>query len=461
MIRDIADRLELFIDSYLIERLDRAALTPHEPRDEGPVLHYDQPWEGVFSHALAAMRCPGQFRLYYRGMPPVKDGDRAECTCVAFSDDGVHWTRPELGLYELHGRRDNNAVLADLPPFSHNFMPFLDARPGVPDDERFKAVAGIHRTGLHAFASGDGLRWRALQDEPILTSEAFAFDSPNLAFWSDAEQRYVCYFRTWKNKVRWISRAESEDFLHWSPPQEMRILHQGRPAPIEHLYTNATQPYSRAPHIYIALPRRFMPGRRVLSDEEAERLGVYESQRDSCSDVVLLTSRGGDTYERPFLEAYLRPGADRRNWTSRPGTVAAGLLQTGPREMSFFRNSGYGSPDNHARRFSLRLDGFVSVRAGYAGGELLTRPLTFAGARLHLNYSTSAAGSVRVEAQDEQGDPLPGFELDQCLELVGDEIDRIVSWRAGSDMSALAGRPVRLRIALQDADLFSIQWRPR
>ena len=76
-----------------------------------------------------------------------------------------------------------------------------------------------------------------------------------------------------------------------------------------------------------------------------------------------------------------------------------------------------------------------------------------------MNYATSAAGGVRVEVQDENGSPLPGYALGDCPEIIGDEIARIVSWKIGSNVSALAGRPVRLRFAMRDADLYSIRFR--
>jgi len=455
---DIGSRRELFVDHFLIGRLDGAALAMHEPRDEGIVLRYDRPWENVYAIGGAAIKFGDEFRIYYRGMPPVQDGHADECTCLAVSSDGCEWAKPNLGQFELHGTRDNNAILAHQTPFSHNFMPFLDTRPGVPADEQFKAVAGIHKTDLCLFASGDGIEWRRLGDKPGITSEAFAFDSPNLAFWSEAEGQYVCYFRTWKNKLRWISRATSDDFRNWGSTEEMVFRHGDGLATPEHLYTNGTHPYLRAPHIYVALPRRFMEGRTVLSDEEADKLGVSPAQRSACSDAVFMTSRGGNVYDRTFMEAFMRPGEDRCNWSSRPGTIAANVVQTGPREMSLYRNGHYGAPTNHMRRYSLRLDGFVSVQAPYAGGEMVTKPFTFDGSQLTLNFDTSAAGGMRVEVQDEHGAAIPGFSLDESVELVGDEIDRVVSWNSGSGVSQLAGQPVRLRLQMKDADVYSLRF---
>jgi len=60
--------------------------------------------------------------------------------------------------------------------------------------------------------------------------------------------------------------------------------------------------------------------------------------------------------------------------------------------------------------------------------------------------------------QDAEGRAIPGFSLDEADEIVGDEIARTVTWAGRSDVSALAGRPVRLRFALKDADLYAIQF---
>ena len=107
---------------------------------------------------------------------------------------------------------------------------------------------------------------------------------------------------------------------------------------------------------------------------------------------------------------------------------------------------------------TLRLDGFVSAFGPMKGGELITKPLKFAGSKLTLNFSTSAAGSVRVEIQDAGGTAIEGFALADCPDVFGDAIERTVTWKGGADVSALAGRPVRLRFQLKDADLYSFRF---
>ena len=109
-------------------------------------------------------------------------------------------------------------------------------------------------------------------------------------------------------------------------------------------------------------------------------------------------------------------------------------------------------------RYTLRPDGFVSVHADAAGGEFVTRPLTFTGKTLEINYSTSAAGTVRVEIQDAAGKPIPGFALADCPDIFGDRLEQIVEWKQGSDLGKLTGQPVRLRFVLSDADLYAIRF---
>ena len=118
-------------------------------------------------------------------------------------------------------------------------------------------------------------------------------------------------------------------------------------------------------------------------------------------------------------------------------------------------------PSVRISRYTLRTDGFVSVNAGFAGGGFTTPALVFEGDELELNYATSAVGSVRVEVQDAGGGPLPGFALDTCPEIFGDEIEGVVRWADGGDVGALAGRPVRLRFVMKDADVFAFRFREK
>ncbi|MFC2123383.1 hypothetical protein ACFLU5_01125 [Bacteroidota bacterium] len=454
---NIGSQLELFVDTLLIHEFKNVRLHLHEPKDEGTVLIFDKPWEGPFCGYATIIKDHNKYRFYYRGLPEAgRDGSETETTCYAESDDGIQWTKPNLGIYEVSGTYNNNVILANDAPFSHNFCPFRDTKDGIPPGEKFKAVAGTKETGLVGFISADGIHWEKIKGESIFTKGIF--DSQNVVFWSRNEDCYVCYFRTWTQDgysgIRTVSRTTSKDFIHWSDPVYMNF---GDTQP-EHLYTNQTHPYFRAPHIYIATAARFMPERQILTERQAQQLNVNPKYFKDCSDVIFMTSRGGTTYNRIFMEAFIKPGIGLQNWVSRSNYPVLNIVQTGSNEMSIYVNQNYAQPTSHIRRYSLRIDGFVSITAPHDGGEFLTKPIIFDGKNLYLNYATSAAGRIQVEIQEIDGRPITGYSLTDANVLIGNEIRRIVTWKDRIDLSEISGEPVRLLFKMKDADLYSLKF---
>ena len=444
---NIGSRLELFVDGYLIERLDGVSLRLHEPEAREVVFEFNAPWEGRGSAYATVFEDEGRYRMYYRGSGDVPDGTAGERACMAESDDGVVWTRPELGLFEYRGSNANNIIWTESPN-THNFAPFRDTNPACPSHERYKALAygalSKEDRALAGFVSSDGARWKKMVGGERLITEG-AFDSLNIAFWDEVAGCYVCYLRDFTEGVRAIRRSVSEDFRTWSKPEWF----QYGDAPLEQFYTNAVIPYPRAPHIYLSFPKRFVPKRHL----------VKEHNHPGVSDGVFMSSRDGVHWDRTFLEAFVRPGRDRNNWTQRSNMAAWGILRTSEDELSMYYSEHYHHLTNRLRRRTLRLDGFVSVHADGKGGDLITRPLIFEGSELVLNVATSAAGSVAVEIQDEGSRALPGYALSECSEFYGDEIEYVVRWARGPEVSGLIGRPVRLRFSMRDADLYSIRFR--
>jgi len=458
---DQGNRRELFVDRHRIESLSGSArLMLHAPQPAEIAMRFDAPWEGPVSCYVTVFRDGDKLRMYYRSYWTADDAidptngaiktttqTGLQFACLAESNDaGRTFTRPKLGLYEFEGSKDNNII---LPHRSHNFAPFKDDRPGVPGDERYKALmtkgspfptGTVSGRGLAALVSPDGIHWRAASHNTVLTDGTF--DSHNVAFWDPNHREYRSYFRIYPNKIREVGWARSDDFKSWS---ETTAIDQGD-APIEEFYTNATLPYFRAPHFYFAFPKRLMPSR---SGREGHR---------GLSDAVFLSSRDGAHFDRTFMEALIRPGRDELNWGDRSTMPAWGLVQTGPDEMSIFYSQHYRYPSSHIRRGFWRLDGIASLHTDAAPGELVTNPFTFAGNKLTLNYATSAAGSVQVEIQDAAGAPIPGFTLADAPETFGDKIDAPFAWKQGADVSRLAGKPVRLRFVARDADVYSYQF---
>jgi len=298
--------------------------------------------------------------------------------------------------------------------------------------------------------------------QPDLVSHLHGcFDGGNTMFWSAAEQQYVFYYRIF-DQGRSMARATSPDLQHWTESVPMAYGE----APREQFYINNTQPYFRAPHLYVAPAARFMEGRRAITEAQGAAVGLvsaigafqWDWTRD-CSDAVLLTSRAGSTrYDRTFMETFIRPGLGASNWVSRTNYPVTGILPCGPDRMMMFVTRHYLQNSWHIERLLLRTDGFASVTAPWRGGQMLTKPLLFSGQELEINYRTSAPGFVRVEIQDTAGQPISGYTLADCPEIIGDEIERRVAWKQGADVSRLAGQPVRLRFVMKDADLFALRF---
>lgn len=186
------------------------------------------------------------------------------------------------------------------------------------------------------------------------------------------------------------------------------------------------------------------------------------------SDGLFMSSRDGRLFKR-WGCAFLRPGLQRERWVNRNNMTAWGVVETepefagAPRELSLYSTESYYSQTAaRLRRMTMRLDGFVSAQADEKGGTLETRPLTFSAqegkAALLVNLATSVAGQLRCEIRDESGRPLPGFALAECKPLYGDGIELAVVWKGGSDVSALAGKPVSLLFELTDADLYAYRF---
>lgn len=442
---DIGSRLELFVDDFLIERMDGVTQELHSPIPHEVVLELDRPWEGPISYDPVVILDQGRYRMWYRA-----GGDRDQRTAYAESPDGIHFKRVRVGQIEFGGTKDNNIVIDGSAAMA--VCVFKDGNPETPDDERYKATGVGRPVGgrdtIAALASSDGLRWRPLQEAPILMAPKDSspwFDSHNIFFWDNEKSRYAGYLRGWiEPGIRSIRWASSPDFRTWT---DLTLIDTGD-SPPEHLYKNACQPYWHAPHIYLMSPKRFVP----------ERKAVPEHPHEGVSDAVFMSSRDGHHWDRRFMEAFLRPGPDPDNWTERNMYIGPNVVPTGPNEMSLYFVEHYRHASCRIRRGVLRTDGFVSIRAGYAPGELLTKPLMFDGGKLLINYATSAVGSVRVEIQDPEGRPFPGHTLDEADEVYGDHTERAVTWHNRSDVRALVGQPVRLRFVLKDVDLYALRF---
>jgi len=459
---DLGSKRELFIDKHMIEKMHNTKILFHtpikQPLSKSPLKK---------TAYATVIKTKKHYIAYYRANDPTytgikKTGYPNKLTKYALSKDGINWAYPK-----------NNIILKE-PPFTHNFSPFLDSNPKVKKNERFKALAGVddtllkrlqslpsaksnnktlqetlaflgypenYKSGLYSFVSSDGIHWKRKSKKPVITvpKSMKAFDSQNVSFWSEEEKCYVCFYRSWemkrnkKNKkpyrVRTISKTTSKDFIHWTKAIKIEANLHG-----EQLYTTQAHPYFRSPHIYIALPTRFM------------------SHRKGSTDIMLMSMRPGNSYfDRELKEAYIKPGLDKRRWKNRANYVALNVVPTRKNEISIYHSKSQ-------YRYTLRTDGFASIHAGYQKGYVLTKPFVFKGNDLIVNYSTSAAGSLKVEIINSQGKPIEGFTVNDCEIMIGDKINQAIVWKGEKDLTLLRGKVVQLKFYMKECDLYSYKF---
>jgi len=480
----IGARRELFLDNELVDRLiGKAEMRLHHPDPKEIVLVHDAPWEGSGSGYHSVFQDGSLYRMYYKawqidvGPGTVRTNSHPLFCCYAESDDGIHWRKPELGNVEFQGSKANNIAIGSevkgpLHIDAGHPAVFKDENPNASTDAKYKAFVRSEKpNGLIPFKSPDGLHWTPMSDGPVIT--AGAFDSQNLAFWDPNLGAYRAYWRIFTGvgkgrSVRAIRTATSKDFLKWENQADVTYVD----SPHEELYTNQVKPYYRAPHLLIGFPSRYTerswsPSLKALPEwqERENRAGASKRYGTAITDALIMASRDGVRFRR-WNESFLRPGIERvGTWNYGHQYLAWHVVETksgvedAPNELSLYASENYWTGKSSVvRRYTLRLDGFVSLNAPMSGGELITKPLTFDGSQLRLNAATSAAGSIRVELMDVKGKTIPGFGVTDCEEYFGDSLDRPISWKEKTDVSSLAGKPIRVRFVLNDADVYAFRF---
>lgn len=519
-------RLELLIDDHMIEKKINVMRRVHEPVPGDIAIKFDQPWEGNVSAYYTVIReTKDWLRLYYRAgsidinalklRRTVTNGQR---TCYAESrDGGMTWVKPTLGLFEYpseSGNTANNIIWVDERS-TENFTPFKDTNPNCDPNMVYKAIGSrLNPYLLYAMVSSDGINWRMIREDPILTIYHGKFDTQNVVFWNNITNKYMMFYRDCidrrTNAGRGIKVATSDNFINWSGFLWLNWTTDRFSQEEYQLYTNSIQQYYRAPHIMVGFPNRF----------NQERVGHPGHPQTGVFDSILISSRDGINWSRTS-EAIFRPGQQKKRWASRNNLMALNMYESRSRiddtipELTILTSEGYYLDVCSLRRYTWRLDGFVSINAGFQEGELITKPFILKGRILVLNLSTSAMGWIKVEVQDpaKGGTPYPGCELQNCHETFGDSVSQMVNWkpvttveevedtsplpivtqspkqddpdldiddkliepvistpspkrmkqvvrlvREGYDLSELNGKQVQLRFRMKDCDLYSFQF---
>ena len=166
-------RVQLFIDDFLIERTERVWRTLNRSRKvpENPIIKPDRPWEGyLVLQPGSVIYDPNkrQFQMWYNTLATESDSDIEQFLCYATSQDGIRWEKPELGLVDFRGSNANNIVLRWC-----NWDHSVIRDPEDPDPNRlYKMVYwqthDRDRCGIWSAFSPDGIRWSDSDQNPVV-----------------------------------------------------------------------------------------------------------------------------------------------------------------------------------------------------------------------------------------------------------------------------------------------------
>jgi hypothetical protein len=471
---DVGSRKQLFIDDRFIESSAGVTLVMNPPRRDGIVLiTNDQPWEtgpetyiGVYS---SVVKENGVVRLWYDSR---RGGDqRYGRVAYAESKDGLHFTKPILKLHEIDGSKENNVV---IPGIIGGCAVWID--PQAPAKHRYKTQAKVYPTRqFHMHSSPDGLRWKLLAR---LNPGRGGWDTQSVAFWDPNIERYALYTRYWMShrhgtakapdNFRTVRRLESDDLKSWDkqsivmqPDEADRTLHPTPPGqpPVDYYGADVFR-YTEADRVYIMLAQAYWHWK-----PRAPRKGLGPAG----FDVRLAVSRDGIQFRRaggrkPFMSTGPAGRFDSKFVWAMPDPVRMGdelwIYYVGSnRDHDRYIDAAAGGKHlTGISRAVLRLDGFVSADADYAGGEIITPLIKFSGKRLELNVDTSGGGSVIVELLDENDKPIPGFSKDDATAANGNSVRMAVRWGERADVGALAGKAIRIRFHMCDCKLYAFQF---
>ncbi len=487
----LGSRKHLFIDGSFIERSDHITFSAHPPTRIDRVI---EGTDGSFRKHLTVVEDDSGLIRIYNGGPD-------DYLMVHVSRDGLTFTAPDTGLHH-QGRK--NIVIAEPAPLGR---PFID--PNGPPEHRWKYVSGLEGRGVYLYTSPDGWKW--VRHRPAVLS--FRSGSQSGLFYDDQRGRYVGFHRTGfpqseggATRREFVLSETTDLYRPWPVPlqtqAQVREIAQTRPLrapqpwwldngpltpgdfgvelptvfapdaaidpPGSGVYGPKADKYPWAPDTYLAFPAMYFDyegplqprTRRVLYEDKSRGLG------SGLVETQVAVSRDGVNWRRYPSPTYLQVGTYAGRQLNQI-YLAEGMVRRGAEIWQyFFGNVEYHSP---ARKVSggvgvyravQRLDGFVSADAPYERlGEIVTRPFTFAGRQLVLNINTGGLGYAQVGFTDEDGRTIPGYGVDECVFINGNFVAHPVEWLGrGTDVSALAGRTLRLVFRLRGTSLYALQF---
>ena len=439
---DIGTAKQVFVDGRFVETSAGATLAVNRPYPTGEkLIVQNKPWEDFWVGGyMSVIQEAYRIRLWYECADQRKGDHVAYAESI---DGGATWAKPDLGITEYQGARNNNIVVTGI----HGATVFRN-RPDAPDGERYCMFVGSPNK---AFVSPDGFHWVQKGPAPFLNMAGHSgLDSQNVMFWDTRIEKYVAYPRlNDPTLMRTVARSESAVFGDFPDPAIVFSRDDQDPPGLD-FYTSAAIQYPFAADAYYMFPAAY-------------HHTPPPPPNDGPLDIQFAASRDGVHWVRPDRRPIIRKGIDGA-WNGGCTYVGRGLSRQGNTLSLYYKANDitHGAytlmergPGGSISRALYRLDGFMSMDAGYHGGEFTTPALVFGGSRIEVNFDGSAGGWLRIEIRDAQGNPLPGFTEEDADKVTGNAVAKAAAWAGNSDVSSLRGTPVKLRFVMRDAKLYA------
>ncbi len=443
---------QLFIDDYWIAGSSDVRRTLHQPLKHpvNPLIKGDAPWsQNPYCYGTVIYDVEDSvFKIWYQSYNYGQPLEDRTPVLYATSEDGIKWTKPNLGLVAYHGSKENNIILTNYG-YHDLYAPSVikDTKDADPS-RRYKMIwwdfplgsEGYQDDGMCVAFSPDGIHWNKYPGNPVLHAlkkERSISDVMSVMYDRNAG-KYVVFTKGWADPwpaFRQVVRTESVDFIHWSEP-EVVITHKHD----VHDPQSYGMTVAQIGNVYIGM------------------LHVYKNPGDESIDVQLTVSHDNRHWSRVAgQEVFIPNGA--------PGSWDAGMIFTAPlfnhNGKTLIYYGGFSGPHNtengknHAGigLATLRYNGFVSLDAGQNPGMVLTNPMRGIEGQLFVN-ADAGSGALRVEIIDDiKGKPIPGYTADECVPVTGDGIAQPVRWRSNKELPGTK-QAIRIRFLLKNTSLF-------
>lgn len=443
----------LFVDDRNIARREGVVRRTHPCRKlPEPVLTAEEPWE-VFGDDRrvyvygTVLREPadGTLRMWYMRYP-----DRI---LHAISDDGIRWSRPDLGLVPLPDSPATNI----LPISLHSPSLVYDSSGSY---QMLGSGTVDGQGGYYAARSPDGLTWQLYDRNPVLTGG----DTCTLAHDPHSGEYLAFHKRKQEHRGhrrRVVYLSVSRDMQRWSDPELIMAPDETDDRLTRSEGGICSEFYNMSAFLrddqWLGLVTHFR-----YAGPPAKK-GPEQSSYDGPIDVQLIHSPDGRTWHRCDDRSPVIPNGPYPYDAGCVLGVANGPVFVGDEMWLYYTGitTMHGGPLPEKQisiaRAAWRLDGLVSLSAGSGGGTVETVPFHPSGDRLFVNVD-AGRGELRVELLDATGSAIPGCTADACEPIREDAVRLHASWRDRDTLPA--DRPLRLRFHLQNAHLFSYATAP-